>query len=574
MSLRSHAGPAPARVRHRPSASSLTWWITLVVSAVLLLGAILPIAYAALRSVPLYESGGSFTLDNYTAFLSDASFWTALWNTSLLAVLTAVPSILIGTALAVLVTRTNMPGRSLIGVLLLAPLLFPGLGATLGWVSMYAPSGYISTWFANTFGGVPWNLYSIPGMALVSLERTVPMVYLLARARLSTLDSSIEDAALSAGAGPARILRTITLPMMRPSLLLAGVLISMMVFESLGLPLLLGTSSGIETVSTYIYNNWTRSADNQGLVSATASTLLLIVTLMMLLRSRLEGDSKRFVTASGKPKARRPLDLGIIGPVASVLCLAWVVLAIVMPTFGLLMTAFTQIFSPLISPWEVLTTHNFSTVFDSPAFTRSIRNSILVAVVGALVSTVALTIAALVAHRSEFRFRTALPPLLLFPRAMPGIVVGMGLFWAFVVVDPSGWVRASIWGIMIAFVIRNTAVGYAAIESTLLSISNELDGAARTCGAGWLRTGWTIVVPLLRPALGACFVLMFVALLNDYDPAIFLMTSGNEVIGLTMLRQWLAGFAGPVAALGVIQMLITAVVLGSGRLFFGVKAHV
>lgn len=564
----------PALTRQRVSASSLTWWTTLTLSAVLLLGAIVPVVYAALRSVPLYESGGSFTLANYSAFLSDSAFWTALGNTAFLAVLTAAPSILIGTALAVLVTRTNMPGRSVIGVLLLAPLLFPGLGATLGWVSMYSPNGYISTWFANTLGGVPWNLYSIPGMALVSLERTVPMVYLLARARLSTLDSSIEDAALSAGAGPARILRTITLPMMRPSLLLTAVLISMMVFESLGLPLVLGTSSGIDTVSTYIYNNWTRAAGNQGLVSATASMLLLIVTLMMLLRSRLEGDSKRFVTSSGKPKARRPLKLGVVGPIASVLCLSWVILAIVMPTIGLLMTAFTQIFSPLISPWEVLTTANFATVFDSPTFTRSIRNSLVIAVVGAIVSTIALTVAALVAHRSDFRFRNALPPMLLFPRAMPGIVVGMGLFWAFVVLDPSGWVQASIWGIMIAFIIRNTAVGYSAIESTLLSISSELDGAARTCGASWLRTGWTIVVPLLRPALGACFILMFVALLNDYDPAIFLMTSGNEVIGLTMLRQWLAGFAGPVAALGVVQMLITVAVLGAGRLFFGVKTHV
>ena len=63
-------------------------------------------------------------------------------------------------------------------------------------------------------------------------------------------------------------------------------------------------------------------------------------------------------------------------------------------------------------------------------------------------------------------------------------------------------------------------------------------------------------------------------LLNDYDPAVFLMTSGNEVIGLTMLRQWLAGFTGPVAALGVIQMVITLIVLGAGRLFFGVKSHV
>ncbi|GAA0198985.1 iron ABC transporter permease [Cytobacillus oceanisediminis] len=559
--------------RLRPADKALQW-VTVIGAVLLLAGAIIPVVYAAVRSVPLYESGGRFTFDNYTSFLTDPAFWGAARNTAVYAVLTAVPSIFIGTALAVLVTRTNMRFRRFVGAALLMPLLFPGLGATLGWVSMYSPNGFMSVWFADLFGGTPWNLYSIPGMALVSLERTVPLIYLLARARLSTLDSSIEDAALVAGASPGRILRTITLPMMRPSLLMAAVLITMIAFESLGLPLVLGTPSGIDTISTYIYNNWTRAADNQGLVSATATMLLLIVALLMLLRTRLEGDSKRFITTSGKPRGQRQLSLGRLRTPALALCLLWVVLAIAVPTLGLILTAFTQVFTPLVPPHEVLTTRHFATVLDSPSFSRSIVNSIIIGVVGAGLATIGLTIASLVAHRSTFRQRRVLPPMLVFPRAMPGIVVGMGFFWAFVLFDPSGFVRASIWGILIAFVVRNSAVGYAAIESTLQSISHELDAAARTCGASWIRTVRTIIVPLLRPALAACFILMFVALLNDYDPAVFLMTSGNEVIGLTMLRQWLAGFTGPVAALGVIQMLITLVVLGAGRLFFGVKNHV
>lgn len=575
MSIATRAGSAARpRARRLFQADAALQWLTVIGAVLLLASAIVPVAYAAVRSVPLYESGGSFTLDNYGAFLTDPAFWKAAGNTLAYAVMTAVPSIFIGTTLAVLVTRTNMRCRRLVSGALLMPLLFPGLGATLGWVSMYSPNGFMSVWFADIFGGTPWNLYSIPGMALVSLERTVPLIYLLARARLSTLDSSIEDAALVAGASPGRILRTITLPMMRPSLLMAAVLITMIAFESLGLPLVLGTPAGIDTISTYIYNNWTRAADNQGLVSATATLLLLIVGLLMVLRTRLEGDSKRFITTSGKPRGRRQLSLGRLRTPALVACILWVVLAIVVPTAGLILSAFTQVFTPLIPPHEVLTTRHFATVLESPSFSRSIVNSIVIGVVGASLATVGLTIASLVAHRSAFRQRRVLPPLLVFPRAMPGIVVGMGFFWAFVLLDPSGFVRASIWGILIAFVVRNSAIGYAAIESTLQSISHELDAAARTCGASWIRTVRTIIVPLLRPAMAACFILMFVALLNDYDPAVFLMTSGNEVIGLTMLRQWLAGFTGPVAALGVIQMLITLVVPGAGRLFLGVKNHV
>lgn len=563
-----------ARIRGQVIPSGVVYWVVLLGALVLLFGAIAPVLWAAFSSVPLYESGGVPTLANFASFLSDARFWAAFGNTAQFALWAAIPAVLIGTALAVLVTRTSMPARRLVGALMLMPLLFPGLGSTLGWVSMYSPKGFVSVAAMDVIGWVPWNLYSIPGMALVTLERTVPLVYLLVRARLSTLDTAIEQAALVSGAKPARVLTTITLPMLRPSLLMAGVLISMMAFEALGLPLILGTPAGIETLSTFIYNGWTREVGNQGVVSAVASVLLLVVALLMIVRTKLEGDSKRFITGSGKPGQRRQLNLGWFGIPATVLALLWVLFAVALPTFGLVMTAITPVFTPLVSPFEVLTLRHFEIVLSSPAFSRSIVNSLVISVVGAVIATVALAIAAYVAHRSDFRFRRLLPPLLLFPRALPGIIVGMGFFWAFAIFDPADVIRTSIWGIMIAFVVRNTAVGYGAIESTLQSISGELDAAARTCGANWLRTGRTIIFPLLKPALGASFILMFVAVLNDYDPAVFLMTSGNEVIGLTMLRQWMAGFGGPVAALGVIQMIITIAVLGIGRLLFGVKPHV
>src|ERR687883_198224 len=83
---------------------------------------------------------------------------------------------------------------------------------------------------------------------------------------------------------------------------------------------------------------------------------------------------------------------------------------------------------------------------------------------------------------------------------------------------------------------------------TLARIGEELDRAGRASGAGWWRTSRSIVLPLIRPALFSAFVLMFVEILNDYDPALFLVKPGNEVIGTTMLSQFIQGMVGPVAA--------------------------
>lgn len=561
------------RARHSPAAiiDRLVQWGVWLLAVVLIFGPVVPVIYAGLVDRPLYESGAQLTLSNFTALGSDPAFWSAAGNTVVFAILAAVPGVLVGAALAILVARTDLPLRGLFTVMLMAPLLFPGLGVMLGWVTMYSPTGFVTTWVSQLTGSAPWDLYSLPGMAVVSLEKSVPLVYLMVRARLTSLDSSIESAALTAGASPMRVLRTITLPMLRPTLLTSGVLIVMVAFETLGLPLILGGPVDIDTMSTYLYRTWTTSADSQGTVSAAAAALLLLVTVLLWVRTRVEGDTGRYTTAAGKPSARRRLALGgLRWPLATLIAL-WVVLAIVLPVIGLFMTSVTNLFSPAIAPWNTLTTRHYETVFNNPALFRSITNSLLIAVVGAVVATIGLTVAALVAHRSQFRLRATLPSILFYPRALPGIVLGVGIFWAFVLVPPLEPLRTTVWGIMIAFIIRNTAIGYTAIQSSLLAISPELDSAARTSGAGWLRACAGVVVPLLRPALAGCLILMFVSILNDVEPAMFLVTTGNEVLGVTMLKQWAAGFAGPVAALGVIQITITAVAVLIGRLIWGIK---
>lgn len=550
----------------------IQWGIWILV-LVLIFGPIIPVVYAGFVDRPLYDAGGVLTLSNFSALLDDSGFWSALRNTVLFAFMAAVPGVVIGAGLAILVARTDLPMRRAFTVVLMAPLILPGLGVTLGWTTMYAPSGFVSTWFADHIGVVPWNLYSLPGMAVVTLEKTVPLVYLMVRARLASVDNSIESAALTAGASPLRVLRTITLPMIKPSIWTAGILIAMIAFETLSLPLVLGGPADIDTLSTYLYRTWTTDPSRQGTVSAAASVLLLLVTLMLLLRNRIEGHAGRYTTAAGKPSAPRQLGLGWLRwPLAAVISL-YVLIALVLPVVGLAMTSITSLFSPAVSPFSVLTTRHYETVFTNGALFRSITNSLLIGAVGAVLATVVLTIGALVAHRSQFRFRTTLQPILFYPRALPGIVLGVGIFWTFVMVTPLEPLRTTVWGIMIAFIIRNTAIGYAAIQSSMLAISTELDAAARTCGASWFRACRDVVVPLLRPALLACLVLMFVSILNDYDPAVFLVTTGNEVLGVTMLKQWVTGFVGPVAALGIIQIAITAVALLIGRLAWGVKLN-
>jgi iron(III) transport system permease protein len=115
---------------------------------------------------------------------------------------------------------------------------------------------------------------------------------------------------------------------------------------------------------------------------------------------------------------------------------------------------------------------------------------------------------------------------------------------------------------MLAFCVRNLPFAYVVMYPTLARIGEELDRAGRAVGAGWWLTSRKIVLPLLRPAILAALILMFIELLNDYDPALFLVKPSTEVIGTTMLTQFIQGTQGPVAALALVQVGVTVLVLG------------
>jgi len=541
-------------------------WVFVVISV---LGPFVPLIYSSFRDRPLYEAGGAFTLDPYRHVLGDSAFWHAAGNTLQYAALTTVLAVVFGAIVGILVMRTDLPGRRAFGALVLLPLLLPALGIIVGWIEIWGPGGYLTGWFHQHLHVKTLPLDTIVGMSVIEAVRLLPVAYLTCRAALARADSSLEDAARSAGAGPLRVVRSITIPMLRPALLNSATLIFTLAIASLGIPLLLGTPSNIQMISTYLYNNWTNaSSPDPPFVSAGAVLLLLVATALLVVRNRLLGAEERFVSVGGRGGRQALLPLGFWRwPLALAVSL-YLIFGVLIPILGLALTSVVSVLTPLIPPWELLTWSNWTALREGE-FRDAIENSAIIALVGAVVTTVVVTLATLVAHRSRFPLRRSLPFVMLYPRATPGIIIGIGFFWAYLVTGALGdWLRGSIWGIMVAFCVRNLPFAYIVMYPTMARIGDELDRAARSVGASWWRTSRSIVLPLLRPAIFISFSIMFIEILNDYDPAVFLVKPGTDVMGTTMLSQFQQGFVGQVAALAMVQVIVTAIVLAvSSRLF-------
>jgi iron(III) transport system permease protein len=537
-------------------------WLVVVLCVV---GPLFPLLYASVRDRPLYEAGGVFTLRSYRELFSDPAFGRAVVNTLEFAGMGSLIAVAGGAGLAILCSRTDLPGRRVFSRIVLVPIALPGLALILGWTVVWGPGGYLSNFSSQRLHVQPWDLGRIPGMAFLGGVVTLPIVFLICGAALARSDGALEDAARSAGASPLRVVLTVTVPLLRPAFLNAGLLVFTLLIETLGIPLLLGSTHNIEFVSSYLYHTWTDAqTPDPGSVSAGAVILLLAASFLLVLRNRLLGAESRFASSSGGD--RHPLRIGRWKYVFAAVTAAYLLLTTFVPLIGLALMSSVDILTPLIAPWHVLTLGNYRALGEA-GYRSSIGNSAMIAFVGAIATTAIVALATLVAHRSRFPLRRSVQFALLYPRAIPGIIIGIGFFWAFILVDPPGnAIRNSIWGIMLAFVIHCFTLSYVVLSPTLARIAGSLDEASRAAGAGWWGTSRRIVLPLMLPAILGSFLLVFVAIINDYEPALFLVRPGNEVIGVTMLHQFEQGIIGPVSALAMVDVAITAVVLGLGGL--------
>ncbi|WP_405646351.1 ABC transporter permease [Streptomyces sp. NBC_00019] len=530
--------------------------------AVLVLAPIVPTLYQSVRNRPLYEAGGAFTLSGYARLFTDAGFGEVALNTLLFAAMTTLLSLVIAIPMAVVVVRTKLPGGRLIALAMQWPFFISSLILGFGWIIMYGPAGFVSIKFQQVFGGVPWNLYSIPGMALTEAVALAPIAYVFCANALRQSDASLESAAQVCGAGPLRILAQVVVPLLRPPIVYSAILVFSVSLETLSVPLLYGQPVNIDVFSTFLYHNGLTSVNPDYTVLGAASTLILLIALsLVVVQAKLLKNAARFVSVRGKATRPHKLDLGWLKWVSIVFIWCYLIAGALIPIAGLVFRSFTLIFTPLQSPLKTVTTQNYAMVFESDNYVQSLWNSLIVSGVGAVTVSTLAVVSVMVARRSTFRFGRAVEYLALIPQSMPGIIVGIGFFWA-LALAPFGIgsvLQGTIYAVIIAFGIRALPSAFGSVAPAIMQIGGELDNAARVSGADWVMTFLRVLRALVTPAFAGALILTFVIMLKEYSPAVFISSADNNILGTTMLRLWTQGRAGSVAALATLQIAITAV---------------
>ncbi|MEO5766146.1 MAG: iron ABC transporter permease [Casimicrobiaceae bacterium] len=565
---------APAAVPASGSAGVLAGLpraLTILLTAAAVLAPLSLIFYQSFLSAPFFDVKKTFGLDAYAFIFADSDFWSALSNSLMIAFGMTLIAIPLGAVLAFVMERTDFPAKRWIEPMLLVPSFVSPMVLSFGYVVAAGPVGFYSVWATNLFGGIPWGLYSLPAMAVIAGLTHVPNVYLYASSALKSLGSDVEEAARTAGASPLRVAIDVSLPLIMPALLFSAVLVFFLGIELFGLPLVLGDPEGHLVMSTYLYKLTNKlGTPSYHLMAAVAICIVAMTIPLVLLQRRLLQNARRYATIKGKAGRIRELPLGKWKWLAVLLVGGWVFVAVIVPISGIALRAFVTNWGFGVSLAEAFTLDNFRAVFDEPTHVRAIVNTILIGTVGGALTVACYTAIGFATHRRNDGWSRVVDYLVLVPRAVPGLLIGLAFLWVFLFFPPLTPLRQTIFSMWLAYTVVWLAYGMRLISSSLLQVSTELEEAARTAGASRGRVSRDITLPLIRHGLVGSWLLVFMIFEREYSTGVYLLAPGTEVIGAQLVSLWQGGAIDIVAALSLINIVLVFIGLAFA-LRFGVK---
>ena len=532
------------------------------------------IIYQSFLDNPFFDATARFSLEAYDYVISDPEFWRAFGTTAIFALGLVAVAVPLGSVLAFLLARTDLVGRKWLEPVVLVPMFLSSIVLAFGYTVAVGPSGFLSLWAKQTFGVQPWNIYSLGGMIVIGGLSHVPNVYLYVSSAMRSLPSDLEEAARATGGGIWRVLIDVTLPMVLPALIFSAALNLLLGFETFGIPLVLGDPSGIVVLTTYIYKvNGIFGTPTYHVMAVVAVVLILVTLPLVFFQRRLLRNSRRFAALGGKGARATPLRLGPGGQVVAwTLISIWLFSSVVMPIGGITVRAFVDAWGEGVTLSDHLTLQHFAHLFDTPSLYRGMINTVVLAVFGGAAAVAIYTVVGLAGHRNKDTSGAILDYMVLLPRALPGIVIGLAFFWVFLFVPFLKPLRPTLVSLFVAYTVVGLSYGLRIIQSTLLQVAPELEESSRTTGASLGRTWRDTVIPLVRPGLVGAWSLIMIVFLREYATGVYLMGVGTEVIGSLMVSLLTSGAMDQIAALAFISIILTAAGLGFA-LRLGARIH-
>jgi iron(III) transport system permease protein len=558
------------------SVRSAAFGLTFIVVFYLVIVPLVMLLYASVKSTEdkLPFESATTTLANYALVFSTPSILPIFWNTLLFTIGSLAVGLPLAIALAWLLERTAVPGRGWFATLILVPMTIPSLLSAIAWIQLLDPRiGLVNVAIRGALSldseiG-PFDIYSLTGMCFVQGLRLVPSAYLMIAASFRAMDPSLEEQSAMAGRGVVQTTWRVTLPIMRPALLAALIYYVIVVIESFDIPGLLGFTARVRVLSTAIY--WATHSEvglpDYGLASALGAIVLALALLLMWGYHRLTAHQERFATVTGKGYRPRQIDLRGWRVPAMALCVAYIIVAVLLPFLVLVWTSLQPFYAvPSVESLGRASFEAYRSIWQDAGVVRAAWNTTVLAVITA-VATICLSLLVswfVVRRKSESGGLAGMLATLSFlPQGVPSIVIGLALIFVYVRFPIP--IYGTLWIIVLAMTTRYLAYSSRTTTSALMQLHGELEEASQMAGASWLRTMRRITVPLLAPAMINVFFWVAVHAMQELSMALMLYNPNTVVVSTMIWNMWQNGKTAEAAVLGVLLIVLSALLLAGGQ---------
>ncbi len=514
-------------------------------------------------------------LDAFWLRLADRKVWGAggvFWNTVVLASASATAATLLGLCFALLVTRTALPGRRALRLLTVLPIITPPFVIGLGLILIFGRSGLVNQ-AAEALFGVQLGrwIYGFDGVFLAQVFSFTPTAFLVLIGVVEGVSPTLEEASGTLRASPMRTFRAVSLPLMRPGLANAWLVVFVESLTDFGNPILLGGSFGV--LSTEIFFAVVGAQQDFGRAAVLAG-LMLGLGFGAFFAQRAVVGRRSYVSMTGKGDAGLPTPLpGPVRRLAMAVALPWAALTLAVYALALL-GGFVRVWG---RDWTLTLSH-FARAFAlerapdgaliwAGGAWHSLFTTVQLAAIAAPLTAGLGLLAAWLLARQQFRGRGLLEFALMLTFAVPGTVIGVAYILTFNVPPLELTGTATI--LVICFVFRNLPVGVRSGMAAMSQLDRSLDEAASTLRASTGRALRTVVLPLLKPALVTALVYSFVRAMTTVSAVIFLVSAEHEMATVFIINRVINGDYGLAIAYCTVLIVLMLAAMGLINLLVG-----
>ncbi len=487
---------------------------------VLLIFIVWPLLEVVKQSV--ISTDGTMSLDAYKNVFVMSETYKALTNTLLLGFIVSVLATVIGFMFAYCSSHLDMRGKKIFNLMALLPMVSPPFSVALSIIMLFGSRGLITH---GLLGMSNTNIYGLTGLIFVQTISFFPIAFLLLAGMLRSIDSSVEDAARDLGSSKWRTFSSITVPLVRPGIANAFLLVFIKSVADFANPMAIG--GNFSTLASQVYLQTIGSYDMQG--GAAVAVILLNIAIILFVLSKYWVEKKTYVTVSGKASRERTMisDPSVVWPIAG---FCFLITIVVIAIYGLIPVA------SVIKMWGV----DYSFTLKHYEYVLSVgKDAIIDTTLLSIVSTpIAGLLGMIIAYlvvRKKFIGRGFINFASLLSIAVPGTVIGIGYILTFNDYPIPLTGTAAI--LIAAFVVRAVPIGIRAGVASLQQIDPSIEESAADLGANSGRVFKTITLPLIKSAFFGSLIYSFIRSMTSISAVIFLVSASYSLLTVLILDQ-------------------------------------